>query len=263
MELKQGTNLRLTFKGYILGNPLTFPLESNYWIPYAHGMGLISHELYELLEENCKGENLRYDDPNNVLCYQHYQTFQQLTSGINKQHILEPSCGSDDESQMSEERRSLDENFGSKCRVEVHRLSTYWANDPRVQEALNVRKGTIPRWTRCRKSIVDKTYTVTFHDSIPYHVELSKKLYRSLIYSGDHDMTIPFQSTQFWIKSLNYSIIDDWRPWILDDQVAGYTRSYSNQMTFATDKGAGHVAPEYKPKECFTMFKRWISYEPL
>ncbi|XP_047257661.1 putative serine carboxypeptidase-like 52 [Capsicum annuum] len=145
----------------------------------------------------------------------------------------------------------------------MRRLSIYWANDPRVQEALNVRKGTIPRWTRCRKSIENKTYTVTFRDSIPYHVELSKKGCPSIIYSGDHDMTVPFQSTQFWIKSLNYSIIDDWRPWIVGGQVAGYTRSYSNQMTYATVKGAGHIATDYKPKECFTMFERWLSYVPL
>ncbi|XP_060173364.1 serine carboxypeptidase-like 17 isoform X2 [Lycium barbarum] len=226
------------------------------------------------LEENCnKEEDLRYVDPRNVLCYQHYQTFEQLISGINKAHILEPSCGSDSETQSSfqlyGERRSLDEKystsleFGSKCRVEVHRLSTYWANDPKVQEALNVRQGTIARWTRCRKSIVNKTYTITFLDSIPYHVELSKKNIPSLIYSGDHDMNMPFQSTQFWIKSLNYSVIDNWRPWSVEGQVAGYTRSYSNQMTFATVKGAGHVAPEYKPKESLTMFQRWISNQLL
>nr|XP_018633410.1 serine carboxypeptidase-like 13 isoform X2 [Nicotiana tomentosiformis] len=231
--IEAGHKPSINLKGYILGNPSTFPLQYNYWIPYAHGMGLISDELYKLI------------------------------SGINKPHILEPSCGSDAESRLFGERRSLYENYSIKCRVEVHRLSTYWANDPRVQEALNVRKGAIERWTRCRESIVNKTYIITFQDSIPYHVELSKKLYRSLIYSGDHDMGIPFQSTQFWIKFLNYSIVDEWRPWIVDDQVAGYTRSYSNQMTFATVKGAGHVAPEYKPKECFTMFHRWLSHEQL
>jgi len=40
--------------------------------------------------------------------------------------------------------------------------------------------------------------------------------------SGDHDMVVPFQSTQAWIKYMNYSIIDDWRPWTIDGQVAGY-----------------------------------------
>lgn len=44
-----------------------------------------------------------------------------------------------------------------------------------------------------------------------------------MVTSGDHDMTVPFLATQAWIRSLNYSIIDDWRPWMMNDQIAGYT----------------------------------------
>lgn len=43
-------------------------------------------------------------------------------------------------------------------------------------------------------------------------------------------MVVPFQSTQAWIKYLNYSIIDDWRPWTVDGQVAGY--DFSNFDVF-------------------------------
>ncbi|KAL3514426.1 hypothetical protein ACH5RR_027143 [Cinchona calisaya] len=84
-----------------------------------------------------------------------------------------------------------------------------------------------------------------------------------LLSSGDHDMVVPHFGTQEWIRSLNYNIIDDWRPWNVEGPVAGYTRTYANQMTFATVKGAGHTAPEFKPVECRAMFKRWMSYEPL
>lgn len=34
-------------------------------------------------------------------------------------------------------------------------------------------------------------------------------------------MIVPFLSTQAWIRSLNYSIIDDWRSWNFEGQVAG------------------------------------------
>lgn len=58
------------------------------------------------------------------------------------------------------------------------------------------------------------------------------------IYSGDHDLVVPFPSTQAWIRSLGYSIIDEWRPWMVHNQIAGYTRTYANNMTYATVKAS-------------------------
>ena len=40
--------------------------------------------------------------------------------------------------------------------------------------------------------------------------------------SGDHDLLVPFLATQDWMRSLNYSIVEDWRPWMVHNQVAGY-----------------------------------------
>ena len=74
---------------------------------------------------------------------------------------------------------------------------------------------------------------------------------------------VPYVGTVSWIKSLNFSIVDAWRPWMVDGQVAGYSTEFQNNFTFATVKGGGHTAPEFKPKECFAMFKRWVSQQPL
>ncbi|CAG7882978.1 unnamed protein product [Brassica rapa] len=73
-------------------------------------------------------------------------------------------------------------------------------------------------------------------------------------------MLVPFLATQDWIRSLNYSIIDHWRPWLVHNQVAGYTKTYADKMTFAT--GGGHTI-EYKPDENSVMFERWVSGQPL
>ncbi|PHU17615.1 Serine carboxypeptidase-like 6 [Capsicum chinense] len=58
-------------------------------------------------------------------------------------------------------------------------------------------------------------------------------------------------------------MIGTWKPWVVNGQVAGYTRSYSNQMTFATVKGGGHTASDWKPVECLAMLKRWLSHVSL
>ncbi|KAF7811516.1 serine carboxypeptidase-like 7 isoform X4 [Senna tora] len=159
-------------KGYILGNPITnFTEDQNYKIPFAHGMELISDELY--------------------------QSYGEL-------------------------------------------LITYWVNDV-VRRALGIRQGSIGQWKRCLKT----PYAKDIESSFPFHVELSTKEYRALVYSGDHDFVVPFSATQAWIRSLNYSIVDEWRPWLVQTQIAGYTRMYLNGMTFATvkedPKGEVHI----------------------
>nr|KAJ0224029.1 hypothetical protein LSAT_V11C200084590 [Lactuca sativa] len=127
-------------------------------------------------------------------------------------------------------------------------------------------KGSIGNWIRCNRDFLN--FTTTLYDVRPYHLNLSSKDYRSLIYSGDHDMQVPHQSTQAWIKDLDYNVTDQWRSWKHQSQIVGYTQSYSNRMTFATVKasyqnGAGHIATVYKTEECFMMLKRWIDYRPL
>ncbi|KAH9689989.1 serine carboxypeptidase-like 18 [Citrus sinensis] len=265
----------INLQGYILGNPRTdMVVEQNSQIPFAHGMGLISNELYESLKITCGGEYVNVD-PNNKDCLNDIQTFSKLTSGVEKSHILEPHCQffSPKPRASSHNRRSLNVNEQSQeflnpeptfppigCRSYGYLLARYWDNDHNVRKALHIRQGSKGEWIRCN---YDLPYTHEIGNSFSYHVSLSTKGYRSLIYSGDHDMIIPFLGTEAWIKSLNYSIVDDWRPWILHSQVAGYTRTYSNQMTYATVKGGGHTAPEYRPAECYAMFQRWINHDPL
>ncbi|GAU23680.1 hypothetical protein TSUD_304550 [Trifolium subterraneum] len=233
----------INLQGYILGNPLTTPKNDDYRIPFSHGMALISDELYQTISSVCMA------------------------------HILEPICESDFIDAIEVPRRTVLINkadhtlFSSSltmpplnCQTHVYFLSPYWANDDNVRKALHIRKGSIGKWKRCNQDIPYKDETL---NSFPYHANLSRKGFRSLIYSGDHDMKVPFLATQAWIRSLNYSIVDDWRQWYYNDQVAGYMRTYSNRMTFATVKGGGHTAPEYKPEECLVMFSRWISNKPL
>ncbi|CAN6820510.1 unnamed protein product, partial [Brassica oleracea] len=104
------------------------------------------------------------------------------------------------------------------------------------------------------------------------HLQVGRlqQLFFNLLLSGDHDMLVPFLATQDWIRSLNYSIIDHWRPWMVHNQVAAvfchfhhrniYTRTYANKLTF--DTGGGHTI-ECKPDENYFMFKRWVSGQPL
>ncbi|KAG6705363.1 hypothetical protein I3842_07G175700 [Carya illinoinensis] len=289
--IEEGIEPLINLQGYLLGNPLTDPsTDGNSAIPHAHGLGLISDELYESLKRSCGGD-YAYIDPGNAECSKDIQAFYACVSALNTAQILEPLCGfaSPKPQAMFGKRRSLYENLKAfldpipdpsvpvlGCRTYGYLLSGYWANDDGVRKAINIREvqefdhsqvsssqqGSIGEWQRCNYAL-SLRYTQDVRSSYDYHVNLSIKGYRSLIYSGDHDITVSFFGTQAWIRSLNYTIVDDWRPWTIHGQVVGYTRTYSNRMTFTTVKGGGHTAPEYKPEECLAMFKRWISHESL
>ncbi|XP_057430722.1 serine carboxypeptidase-like 11 [Lotus japonicus] len=264
-ENEKGLRPRINLQGYILGNALTTERDTNYAIPFSHGMGLISDELYESLQKNCKREYVNVD-PRDVFCLRDMNSFMELTSGLDLFYILEPACYWNWIDEGVSWRRYLINKYPPEeingrpplyCRSYEHFLANFWVNDDNVRKALHIRKGSIGKWHRCS---FDIPYKKEINSSFEYHVNLSKKGYRSLIYSGDHDMMVSFFATQAWIRYLNYSIVNDWRPWHdANGRVAGYTRTYSNRMTFATVKGGGHTAPEHKPEECFAMYSRWIS----
>ncbi|XP_051150001.1 serine carboxypeptidase-like 11 isoform X4 [Andrographis paniculata] len=217
-----GVEPRINIKGYVLGNGATFPDEGNYKIPFAHGMGLISDELYESLMQTCEGNYVNVDSSNHP-CLDNLDTFHQLVDDLSGEQILDPTCERIDSRSSRNGHRVLyneERICTKKCYTYRHQYVPIWANNPSVQEALHIREGSIVGlWERCNRSL---PYTNGTWDSTPIHAYLSTKGYRSLIYSGDHDMVMPFLSTQAWIRSLNYSIMDEWRQWLVRGQIAGY-----------------------------------------
>ncbi|CAH8271307.1 unnamed protein product [Arabidopsis lyrata] len=257
-----GFEPQINLEGYVIGNPVTdTEVEHNLRIPFAHGMALISDELYESLKRSCKGsyENV---DPVNTECLNFVEEYNKCIARINQNLITRPLC-----KVLSSPKRYIEELVlpslsvpFTDCYSYTDLISSNWANDESVRRALHVVKGSIRKWVRCAS--FDTPYNVDIKSSVPDHMNNSIKGYRSLIYNGDHDLVVPFISTQAWIRSLNYSIIDNWRPWMINNQVAGYTQTYANKMTYATVKGGGHTA-EYKPEESSIMFQRWLTGQLL
>ncbi|XP_059445668.1 serine carboxypeptidase-like 18 [Corylus avellana] len=265
--------------GYILGNPVTDQHgDENSRIKYFHRLTLISDELYESVKESCKGEYV-YPDLTNSTCLDDIGLIAECTKNVNDAQILEPKCSfaTPRPKTMNWGRKFFDdipdeiiqspptkrqENW---CRNTNYVLSYIWANDATVQKALGVRNGTITDWKRCNKSLA---YESNLNTVVHYHEELLiTRGYRALVYSGDHDMMIPYVGTQVWVKNLNLPTVDGWRPWFVEGQIAGFTEKYStvkgDGLTFALVKGGGHTAPEYKPKECLEMADRWMSFYAL
>ncbi|XP_039155655.1 serine carboxypeptidase-like 20 [Eucalyptus grandis] len=138
-----------------------------------------------------------------------------------------------------------------------------WLNDEAVRKAIHAAPASVAgSWWICARR-VRNSYSTDTGSMIPYHKNLTSLGNRVLIYSGDHDTVVPFTGTQAWTRSLGYKIIDEWRPWMTDDQVAGYLQGYDNNFTFLAIKGAGHMVAQTKPREALEFYSRWLDGKPI
>eukprot|EP00257_Ricinus_communis_P028309 XP_025015723.1 serine carboxypeptidase-like 18 [Ricinus communis] len=238
-----GLTPMMNLKGYILGNPKTDDfIDENSLFPFAHRLTLISDELYEDAKEACGGDYVNIN-ASNTECVTYINTYEEMVLQINTMQILEPYC------QVSKPRgerlieakgrRSLDEDL----------------------ENISISKLNSALWCR----LGDYSYNLSSNCAEKIHC--IQAVYFILFFcSGDHDFSVPHIGTQNWIHLLNLTTNEYWRPWFVDGQVAGYTEKFISgdyTLIFATVKGAGHVAPEYKPTQCYAMIDRFFGYFPL
>uniref|UniRef100_A0ACD5XSH7 Uncharacterized protein n=1 Tax=Avena sativa TaxID=4498 RepID=A0ACD5XSH7_AVESA len=276
-----GGSLRLNLQGYLVGNPGTDDRYDKWGkVPFLHGMGLISDELYEAAQASCSLADDDYVTPSNTRCADALQDINQATAYINPVHVLERFCGAalrgpagggdsiftntarllveeDNLQQQQQQQQHGRLGLPVECRDNGYRMSYVWADDPEVRKTLGIREGSVGAWSRCVS--LEHHYRHDVRSVIPYHANLTRRGYRALVYNGDHDLDITFVGTQAWIRTLGHPVVAPWRPWFSNWQVAGYTTEYAYNLTYATVKGAGHTAPEYRPKECLDMLRRWIS----
>ncbi|XP_020591057.1 serine carboxypeptidase-like 18 [Phalaenopsis equestris] len=98
-------------------------------------------------------------------------------------------------------------------------LAYHWANHNDTRVALHVKEGTVKEWQICE---ADFNYEVKLiNSSIPYHHALISRGYRSLVFSGDHDLVVPFSGTMEWIDSFNLLVNEPWPSRPVAGQVGG------------------------------------------
>ena len=119
-------------------------------------------------------------------------------------------------------------------------------------DALNIKKDA-PRaegtrqWDLCRNKN-DSFFYKSGERASQWIWESMMGKYRFLKYSGDTDAAVPTTGTTWWIKSLNLAVLDEWRPYFIENEsgegvtMGGYVIEYEG-LTLGTVHGAGHMAP--------------------
>ena len=129
-----------------------------------------------------------------------------------------------------------------------------------VQAALHVEAKR--EWQVCSNEVGER-YEIQDKGSIWAYPTLLKEGIRILLYSGDTDAIVPFNGNQAWIRKMKLEIEKPWRQWRAfndPDNVSGYIINYKG-LAFCTIKGTGHMAPEWKPKESYYMFSKFLNGE--
>ncbi|XP_073005599.1 serine carboxypeptidase-like 18 [Typha latifolia] len=150
--IEYGKQLILNLKGYLVGNPATGEkIDASSIIPYAHGVGVMSDQIDELVQKHCEGED--YEDPHSASCAEVLEIVKKHTSKVQMSSILELACPrlSPKPNDVAERRALKAENKklfqppeppSLECRNYGHLLSYYWANNQSTKEALGVKKGS-------------------------------------------------------------------------------------------------------------------------
>lgn len=98
---------------------------------------------------------------------------------------------------------------------------------------------------------------------LPTYRRLLRSGIAMLVFSGDIDAIVPLTGSRRWTRGLNLTTLEPWRAWTSSTkQVAGFVVKYQN-LTFATVRGAGHMAPYTQPERSFALFSRWVQGQPL
>eukprot|EP00729_Bicosta_minor_P013162 gene13163-33301_t len=139
---------------------------------------------------------------------------------------------------------------------------TAWLNVPAVQHALHVTVAhrSDGKWAPS----TGLNYTHTSPTLLHVYPRLIEKI-RILLFSGDVDECVPYNGAEQWTRGFGYEEQEHWRPWVVGSSVAGYTTVYKtpHNFTWATVRGAGHMAPLFQPTRVYNLFERFVHQKPI
>lgn len=133
---------------------------------------------------------------------------------------------------------------------------TDWINRADVKAALHVEAVTEP-WEMCNGAIGEK-WQYQQEASLWIYRVLKHTDLRMLFFSGDTDGAVTTLGTRRWMRALGWDIKDEWRPWYVGGQVAGYVEKYDGDLDFVTVKGVGHMAPQWAKPQVQTLIFDWM-----
>jgi cathepsin A (carboxypeptidase C) len=264
-------------QGLLTGNGVMgWDLMSSSRYPFLAGHGGISTSQYKELELACKkGEE-------GAKCAELMQKADEATAGLNMYDFyrdchanpdgLLGAIGRGRKTNLAAARlapRPPHPSLGMSVPCIDSEAGTKWLGRDDVKKALHVEQSP-NTWAICTTQV---NYQRNMkYEAAPIYAELQRH-YRIVVYHGDTDMACDYiqgQAAMEQVKAMaNLTTKEDWVPWVLKDsegdQVAGFLTTYggARDYHFITVKGAGHMAPQWKPEASYAFFSRFLEKKDL
>ena len=270
------------FKGFLVGNPLTFLTYRNYgeFGTYA-GHQLLPKPLWEQYEAaGCRrAPGL---DPG-ALCANITGAMSKLTAGLDPYALDFPKCNDAPLFEPGRRQRyalmkAVHGNstaypyFPTDYQPCTADWATAYLSRKDVQDAIHASTYFAGNWSAC-SDVVGAAYSQedVAAPMMPVYEKLLKASppLKMLIYSGDDDAVCATLGTQQFIWDLGLSVVEPWAPWKMDSgpgcpegpackQIAGYATKFDG-LSFVTVHGAGHLVPATRPAEGLQVLKNFLS----
>lgn len=257
----------------VLCGPVGGPL---WYVEFMRGHGQFSELLYNNIKRSCPYEEL-VNGVQSPICQQFINQISTEVGGYYGYNLYDDCWYENDlgapKSWDELSRRhywgpprlgALDQTLGDALNDYPcggpHALFT-WINTSAVKAALHVAPNAN---FFSGDNGVGFVYNLTEKNLLPFYKYVTENTsLRVLIYNGDTDPGINSFLTQNWTSFLNFSVLQPWRPYTIDNRsyVGGYVTRYKGDFDFLTIRGSGHMVPEFKPKVSLSFLRQWLLNE--
>ncbi|XP_065853531.1 serine carboxypeptidase-like 45 [Euphorbia lathyris] len=277
------SGLQFNLKGIAIGNPLVeFNSDINSQGEYYWTHGLISDECYGLVNSVCNMSQLWRESfitgsLSDGCKLVNSEISAEIPYEIDNYDVTADVCLSDDSSTTAQ-KHPLRARFkilsSSRSRFEggenidvcVQEKTGTYLNMKQVQAALHAKLIGISHWSFCSQ-VMNYDERNLEMPTIDVVGSIVSSGIRVLVYSGDQDSVIPFISTRTLVdglaNKLKMNTTSTYKAWLQDKQVGGWTQVYGDILTYATIRGASHMAPFSSPSRSLTLFTAFLAGTPL
>lgn len=271
------SKLKPNLKGIAIGNPLLeFGTDFNAKGEFYWSHGLISDSTYSMLNSICNYSEINRQSIQGQISPACLQVYNQASDEVGKfidvYDVIIDVCLSS--SNSSSQAKALSPIYRLLGKIDklggldvcVEDETTKYLNRKDVQTAFNVNLVGGNQWSLC-SNIISYDYEDLLVPSLPLLGTLVKSGVRVLVYSGDQDSAIPLLGTRSLVsslaKNLGLNTAVPYKYWLQNRQVGGWTQVYGDILSFATIRGASHIAPFTQPERSLLLFSTFLAGKTL